>query len=369
MCGITGLSFSKKPDVDVSKLVNALLTLIENRGRDATGWAYPQDDRIQVIKAPLRVSDKRWTPGGVPDDVSWVLGHTRHATKGDYQDNINNHPIKHRNLIGTHNGVINNAEALFKNLFTRENEKAEVDSEAIWAAIAERGVDRGLAMLSGWYALAWVDVDRPDTVCLIKDDTTPLYVIELPFGIAWGSAGYGLDSLFKEYKIESKRLVPYTLYVFQNGELVKQRVLRRTKKANRRVTYTGRPYGRTSYGPATALNPWEWEDSDDDFLPCPVCNNYICTCAGDIDWTDPDVLASVKQGGNRNTALGTVSGNRIVCVECRKVYREIDIIPYAGIRWCPSCHGRTRLSMLNDEPVETLTVPVEVQPVLFTKEG
>ena len=58
------------------------------------------------------------------------MGHTRWPTRGDVRNNFNNHPLRCLDCLGTANGTITNADALFRRFRLRRH--AEVDSELIF---------------------------------------------------------------------------------------------------------------------------------------------------------------------------------------------------------------------------------------------
>ena len=76
-----------------------------------------------------------------------LLGHTRWRTRGDPGNNANNHPIRAGDIVGTHNGTLYNADALFRRL--RLPRFAEVDSEVIFR-MAQRCTTEGKINVPNW---------------------------------------------------------------------------------------------------------------------------------------------------------------------------------------------------------------------------
>lgn len=68
-----------------------------------------------------------------------LLGHTRWHTRGDERVNSNNHPIRAGEVIGTHNGTINNADYLFRRWKLRRF--AEVDRDILFCLTANAARD------------------------------------------------------------------------------------------------------------------------------------------------------------------------------------------------------------------------------------
>ena len=69
-----------------------------------------------------------------------ALIHVRDFTKGPPEIDANNHPIRHGAVVGIHNGVIENDDALLARYgITREEPEMTVDSEAIFALVEHHG--------------------------------------------------------------------------------------------------------------------------------------------------------------------------------------------------------------------------------------
>ena len=143
MCGQLGLIYGEKDrrpeDRSYLKwLFMYLLLLSEKRGPYATGISWlKRDGSHSILKRPARavdfVKEKQFVEvlSEVDDTTTWLAGHTRWPTKGSHLDNRNNHPILvGKRLLGTHNGVVINADALFKRFDLPR--LAEVDSEIIF---------------------------------------------------------------------------------------------------------------------------------------------------------------------------------------------------------------------------------------------
>lgn len=183
MCGICGFSASPSEHADVRALAKAMLVGIENRGRHATGLAWEQDGRTWLAKDPVPAST---FITGLPEriaDTRTFIGHTRWATHGSPSDNANNHPIDVHGIVGVHNGVLANDDALFAEI-GHERRIAEVDSEAAFAYLlhARRTVPGALSRIKGSAALAWFDVTEPDTLHLARVSSSPLIIARTAAG-------------------------------------------------------------------------------------------------------------------------------------------------------------------------------------------
>jgi len=180
MCGIAGFSLTEvdSRQLDVTSLASSLLNAIEDRGRHATGAAWKHDDgNIWFNKAPVTASNFVTNYDHVPNNATNAILHTRWATQGSVEDSVNNHPIENGNIIGIHNGVMYNDDAIF-DMVGVDKRIGEVDSEAIFALLAhgEMSTVEALQLLEGSAAIAWFNVNEPDILNLARVSSAPLTV-------------------------------------------------------------------------------------------------------------------------------------------------------------------------------------------------
>ena len=188
MCGQAGIILGRKRRTDAEReyLVErftSLLALGQSRGTDASGIATMQrDGSHRLFKRALpavRLMDL--DPfGAILDGIDYgttlVLGHTRHGTRGSADVNENNHPIRAENVMGTHNGTIENANLLFRMLDLPR--AAAVDSELIfrlgeWATRPSGKIDtkrlrRRLRLFRGTMAVVMSSRRSPELILVIK---------------------------------------------------------------------------------------------------------------------------------------------------------------------------------------------------------
>jgi len=91
---------------------------------------------------------------------------------------MNNHPIRVGSLVGAHNGVLYNDDALFRKAGVTDKRIAQVDSEAIFANLFygehAHPID-SLKLLEGSAAVAWMDErDDNDTLHVARADHSPV---------------------------------------------------------------------------------------------------------------------------------------------------------------------------------------------------
>lgn len=171
MCGIMGwYSFGKiTPNKD--KITN-MFSLLESRGRDASGFAFISQGNLTVHKDGIRSSElvktKVWEELTLP---SSMILHTRMKTQGSEKNNANNHPLFSKNGIAiVHNGIIYND----KEIFGKKQRDAEVDSESILHLLSMKlkgdKIKRLFDRIEGSFAVAVLDKSDPEKLILIKKD-------------------------------------------------------------------------------------------------------------------------------------------------------------------------------------------------------
>lgn len=146
MCGIFGISLKKESIItnsEVEKIFTSLFLISARRGKEASGYALKNDSMIRVFKAPLPANEVIATEKFVNDlkrflvdrNISTALsaiGHSRLVTNGIEIYNENNQPVIKDGIIGIHNGIVVNDEALWEKNHDL-NRQSELDSEVIFA--------------------------------------------------------------------------------------------------------------------------------------------------------------------------------------------------------------------------------------------
>ena len=129
MCGLFGFSdYSNTSKKGLCELTNALAEQSASRGIDATGIAFCKSGNISIHKEPKSAYAIDFKHS---EDISALIGHTRHSTQGDEKKNFNNHPfygkVKGVHFALAHNGVLMNDTDLRKDLHLPKT-KIETDS-------------------------------------------------------------------------------------------------------------------------------------------------------------------------------------------------------------------------------------------------
>lgn len=179
MCGIFGISVNPKNDKEPwtpSEMAQIMFPEIIHRGPHAFGWMWYQDEKqVWTFKREGRCDTQESLDrmNKIPDDVKWLVCHVRYATHGSPAKLINNHPIQHKNILGVHNGVLRNHNIVL-NKTGRFDNQAEVDSEAIFAAVNKWGHEKGLAKIQGDMVAVYTDLRRPNTLNIARSYGRPL---------------------------------------------------------------------------------------------------------------------------------------------------------------------------------------------------
>jgi len=195
MCGIAGFSLDPESSVDRTLAAQALLAGISERGADAVGYAHRSaGGAVSVTKLRGGASaliDELVVPSGTRQ----ALIHVRDFTKGHPSLSANNHPIRHGAVVGIHNGVVVNDDALLAEYgIERAEPEMTVDSEAIFALMELREHDpRALSELRGAMAAGWLDERDDSTLYLARGRLRPLWLGTARGGLYFASTRRALS--------------------------------------------------------------------------------------------------------------------------------------------------------------------------------
>src|SRR5713226_8310778 len=185
MCGIVRYT---GPRQGVPLVLEGLKRL-EYRGYDSAGIAVVNGGRVEVFKAPGRISVLEKELGSRIPAGHTALAHTRWATHGA-PNAVNAHP--HTDCGGTialvHNGIVENAGVLRTALAKRGHVfRSETDTEVLAHLIEEllasapeggtlvEAVASALQQVQGTYGIAVVSTREPDTIVAARHGS-PLLV-------------------------------------------------------------------------------------------------------------------------------------------------------------------------------------------------
>ena len=199
MCGIIGIASN---DPVANKIISGLKRL-EYRGYDSAGISIKKNDSILERKTQGKLSNLINSLESNSIDGSIGIGHTRWATHGVPSDR-NAHPHSSAKVSLVHNGIIENASELKKDLIKGGYEfLSDTDSEVITALITNlldngkthiEAVKETIKMLEGSYALAIIFTDLEGTLIGAKNGS-PLVAGSNGISHFLGSDSLALTSL------------------------------------------------------------------------------------------------------------------------------------------------------------------------------
>src|SRR5438045_7991188 len=194
MCGIIGI-IAKKPVAD--ELVGALKRL-EYRGYDSAGIATLINGRIERRRAEGKLSNRVARLEKEPVRGTIGIGHTRWATHGQPIEK-NAHPIATDRVAVVHNGIIENFQALKKELVGLGHSfQTDTDTEAVANLVTyhlSQGLDstqavaKTLERLEGAFALVFLFAGQHDLLICTRRGTP------LAIGYGDGEMFVGSDAL------------------------------------------------------------------------------------------------------------------------------------------------------------------------------
>ena len=177
MCGIVGyIGYREAYPI----ILNGLKRL-EYRGYDSAGIALFDGNEIKLSKTKGKVDDlEKRVASEITTQGSLGIGHTRWATHGVPND-VNSHPhySNSGNLVIIHNGIIENYEALKKELLKRGYTfTSDTDTEVLVNLIEDikksnnvrlgKAVQIALNQVIGAYAIAVFDKTKPNEIVVAR---------------------------------------------------------------------------------------------------------------------------------------------------------------------------------------------------------
>lgn len=168
MCGIAGwIGHMPDPKRAFDILANPLMS----RGMDAGGVGVFSKAAQNIWKQPgpiMNVFDQNGPDifsRAVNADVVFI--HTRLATHGSPNNNVNNHPIWGNRYILIHNGIVQTDKI--------RPARGQTDSEQMLQAIEEKGLPEGLWEARGTKSIALYD--KYSNKCYLFRNFYPLYYV------------------------------------------------------------------------------------------------------------------------------------------------------------------------------------------------
>lgn len=141
MCGIFGIVAPAQtlPDATIKRITDQLFTLSESRGKEASGVAARTDAHLIVAKYALPASVMIKRPQhqtlikqalATQGTIS-IIGHSRLVTNGSARIHSNNQPVMAERMVGIHNGIITNVDALWQRYQAAFQPTSDLDTEVL----------------------------------------------------------------------------------------------------------------------------------------------------------------------------------------------------------------------------------------------
>lgn len=285
MCGLVGIAgHLELKDEDTMK---RLFMLDWFRGEHSTGFAAVRNDgkthlAKEVGAPPVLFDTSRFKTAMNGSQSRAFIGHNRLATRGEVTA-PNAHPYEFDHIIGAHNGTIETKDKWA--LEDAVGEKFEVDSQAIFAGIAQLGIEGVMEILTegktsstGAWALTWYDKEQ-GSLNFLRNQHRPLwYGVSEDFKkLFWASQWPMIDAAttltggykmfvdkenYKWFQFEDDMHYRFDLNVLREGKELpipkaKVKLLKGKEPKSVASSGSGDPFGReqnSGYGHATHIS-------------------------------------------------------------------------------------------------------------------
>ena len=181
MCGIVGYIGNEQ----AAPILLDGLSKLEYRGYDSAGIAVRDSDgNINIVKAKGRLKgliEKTDSGNAVPGTCG--IGHTRWATHGEPSEtNAHPHMSDDGNVVGVHNGIIENYQELKEKLLKKgysfySSTDTEVAIKLVdyyykkYEHTPVDAINHAMVRIRGSYAFAFIFKDYPDEIFVVRKDS------------------------------------------------------------------------------------------------------------------------------------------------------------------------------------------------------
>ena len=212
MCGIVGYTGDKQ----AAPILLAGLEKLKYRGYDSAGLAVREGSgEVRIVKSKGRLKAlKEKTNDGNSLRGNCGIGHTRWATHGEPSElNAHPHATEDREVVGVHNGIIENYQELRDKLIKKGYPfYSDTDTEVAVKLVHyyykkyKKGpldaIAKSLSRIRGTYALAFIFKEYPEEIFVARQDN-PMIL------------GQGIGETFIASDVPA--LLPYTRKIYYIG--------------------------------------------------------------------------------------------------------------------------------------------------------
>jgi len=196
VCGIAGALFDKIPSVDYSVLISRMMSSIQHRGPDSSGYHVDESDRLVLVHRRLAIQD---------------------LSEAGHQPMFS----REKRYAIVFNGEIYNFQCLSTELVKSGYEfSGHSDTEVLLAAILVWGLENALQRLTGMFAFAlWDSQEKVLHLCRDRVGEKPLYYGWADSGFYFSSELKAIESVVPKHllTIDQQVLAEYFKYGYINA--------------------------------------------------------------------------------------------------------------------------------------------------------
>lgn len=254
MCGIFGVIVKEKSAIGtgfITKALENVARLSIARGKDSSGIVFKNNaqQNFDLVKGDIPVFDilktdaykgylKKALGEFSKGNTFQAIGHARLVTNGSQLFEVNNQPVIKDGIIAIHNGIIVNADELWKQHLKLKRDY-EIDTEILLSLIRNKlsnnkSLDKAmcetLGQIEGTVSTALFFNDR-DEIVLATNNGSLYYILNNDY-LIFASEEFFLKTLVKKLNIPNTTVTPlkaFTGLIFNTRTFTKQHIFQKTE--------------------------------------------------------------------------------------------------------------------------------------------